>query len=64
MTNWVEYYHDNREVVRVVGSYVPKVGNEVILKLKKVFNTCKVVRVNHLIDKTDVIKEKFQVFLE
>lgn len=64
MTNWVEYWDKDRELVRVIGSYVPVKGEFIKLKLKNNFKMRKVIDVVHKIDKTDPIKEKFLVFLE
>lgn len=64
MTNWVEYYYKKKEIVRIVGSYVPKQGEMVYIKLLKIFNSYVVDVVVHEIDKTSLIKEKFKVYLK
>ena len=64
MTNWIEYWDMNRELLTIVGSYVPIKGEFVKIKLKNKFKIRKVIEVIHQIDKTDIIKERFKVFLK
>ena len=61
MSNWVEYWDKDKELVTIVGSYVPREGDFVKIKLSKVFKIRKVLHVIHQIDKTDTIKERFKV---
>ena len=64
MTNWVEYWDINRQIVTIVGSYVPIKGELVKIKLKNKFKFREVIEVIHEIDKTDTIQERFKVFIK
>ncbi len=65
MSNWVEYWDKDKELVTVVGSYVPKKGDFVKLKLAKTFRMRKILHVTHEIDKTNIVmKEKFVVIVQ
>lgn len=64
MTNWVEYWDKDRELVRVVGSYVPRPGDWVNITLKNKVQVRQILQVIHQINKTDLIKEKFKVILK
>lgn len=61
MSNWVEYWDKDRQLMIIVGSYVPREGDWIKVKLRDKFKLRKVRKVEHLLDKTDNIKEKFRV---
>lgn len=64
-TCWVEYWNKDRELMRVITSYVPKKGDFVKIKTKRMksFQFRKIIEVVHSLDESDTIKEKFLVFV-
>lgn len=63
MSCWIEYWDKDRQLFTIITSYVPKKGDYIKIKLSKVYKFRKVINVLHIIDKTDEIREKFQVFV-
>lgn len=64
MTNWVEYWDKDRELMRVMGSYVPREGDYVYITLKSKVQIRKVAQVQHLLKKTSLFNERFKVILK